>query len=79
MSVSKLLSDTHPGFAVFCYKVHVSSILDNSLGKAAVKAASTTNSEEENVAADKGFSSKDKWGERGGEVEGIELKEKFAF
>ena len=60
MSVSKLLSDTHPCSVLFCYKVSVSSILDSPLGKAAVKAASITNSEEESVAADKGFSSKDK-------------------
>ena len=60
MSVSKLLSDTHPCSVLFCYKVRVSSILDSLLGKAAVKAASITNSDEESVAADKGFSSKDK-------------------
>ena len=41
-------------------KVCVSSILDSPLGKATVKAASITNSDEESVAADKGFSSKDK-------------------
>ena len=41
-------------------KVRVSSILDSPLGKATVKAASITDSEEESVAADKGFSSKDK-------------------
>ena len=58
-SDSKLLIDTHPGFTVFA-KVRVSSILDSSLGKATVKAVSITNSDEESVAADKGFSSKDK-------------------
>ena len=41
-------------------KVRVSSILDSPLGKATVKAVSITDSEEESVAADKGFSSKDK-------------------
>ena len=60
MSDSKLLSDTHPCSVLFCYKVRVSSILDSPLGKATVKAASITDSEEESVAADKGFSSKDK-------------------
>ena len=38
----------------------MSSILDSPLGKATVKAASITDSEEESVAADKGFTSKDK-------------------
>ena len=47
--------------ALFSFaKVRVSSILDSLLGKAAKKAASITNSDEESVAADKGFSSKDK-------------------
>ena len=54
-----LLSDTHP-CSDFCYKVSVSSILDCLLGKAAEKAESITDSEEERMAPDKGFSSKDK-------------------
>ena len=41
-------------------KVHVSTILDSPLGKATVKAESVTDSEEERVAADKSFSTKDK-------------------
>ena len=41
-------------------KGHVSTILDSPLGKATVKAESITDSEEERVAADKSFSTKDK-------------------
>ena len=47
----------------------MSTILDGPLGKATVKAKSITDSEEESVAANKSFSSKDKSGreeERGG-------------
>ena len=46
--------------------MHVSTTLDSPLGKAAVKAKSITDSEEESVAADKSFSSKDKSVRRGG-------------
>ena len=46
--------------------MHVSTILDSPLGKATVKAKSITDSEEESVAADKSFSSKDKSVGRGG-------------
>ena len=66
--------------ALFSFaKVCVSSILDSPLGKAAVKTASITNSDEESVAADKGFSSKDKRGERRGEVGGAGLKREICF
>ena len=58
--ITSTYSFTRPCSVLFCYKVRVSSILDSPLGKAAVKAVSTTNSEEKSVATDKGFSSKDK-------------------
>ena len=45
----------------------MSTILDSPLGKATVKAKSITDNEEESVAADKSFSSKDKSVGRGEE------------
>ena len=78
MSVSKLLSDTHPCSVLFCYKVRVSSILDSPLGKATVKAASITDSDEE-CGCRQGLLQQGQVRGSGGEVGGAGLKREICF